>query len=316
MKKQSPDNPTWKQALDQVCSVVKGKPQQIKWMFAAFLSGGHVLLEDTPGMGKTTLARTMAATLGLDSRRIQFTSDLMPADVVGMGLPVMHEGQTKMVFHPGPMFANILLADEINRASPRTQSALLEAMAEGAATVDGVRHGLPNPFWVIATQNPVDLSGTFPLPDSQMDRFSLRISLGYPGQDEEIQMLLSGGVGDLRHLEPLLTLDQVLLARKEVLLVQVSEVIAKYIQKLGEETRQSPEVSSGLSPRALLSLLSTSKALAWLDGRNYVIPQDVQEVFVASAAHRLVMPGSPWQQRQELAHSLLSQVSIEMPGKK
>lgn len=313
MKNQSSESTIWQQAIAQVCGVVRDKQQQIRWMFAAFLSGGHVLLEDTPGMGKTTLARTMAATLGLDSRRIQFTSDLMPADVVGMGLPIMHEGHTKMVFHPGPMFANILLADEINRASPRTQSALLEAMAEGAATVDGVRHTLPNPFWVIATQNPVDLSGTFPLPDSQMDRFALRISLGYPGPDEEIRMLLSGGAVDLRHLEPVLTLDQVLLARKQVLSVQVSETIAEYIQALGQATRQSPEVSSGLSPRALLSLLATSKALAWLDGRDYVVPQDIQEVFVASSAHRLVMPGAAWSQRQDLAYSLLSEASLQMP---
>jgi MoxR-like ATPase len=296
---------TWRAAMDQVASIVRGKSQQIQWMFAAFLSGGHVLLEDTPGMGKTTLARAMAMTLGLDARRIQFTSDLMPADVVGLGLPSTHDGQTRLVFHPGPMFANILLADEINRASPRTQSALLEAMAEGAATVDGVRHGLPNPFWVIATQNPVDLSGTFPLPDSQMDRFALRLSLGYPQASEEVALLLSGGTQDMRHLEPVLTPEGVLAARQAVEEIRISEAVAVYVQKLGQATREHPEIAAGLSPRALLSLLATARGLAWLAGREYVVPQDIQSIFLVAAAHRLVVPGADWDRRAELA-ALLS----------
>lgn len=303
---------SWRSAIEQVSSVVRDKNQQIRWMFAAFLSGGHVLLEDTPGMGKTTLARTMAATLGLDSRRIQFTSDLMPADVLGLGLPVMVDGRTKMVFQPGPMFANILLADEINRASPRTQSALLEAMAEGAATVDGIRHSLPNPFWVIATQNPVDMTGTFPLPDSQMDRFALCLSLGYPNADDEIKMLLAGGARDFHQLEPVLAHEQVLAARALVCDVKVSLPIAQYVQQLGHASRISSEITSGLSPRALLSLLATAKALAWLDGRDFVVPQDIQEIFVVGAAHRLVMPGMDWDSRCQLALSILRQTPVEI----
>lgn len=299
----------WRTAIEQVSSVVRGKSRQIEWMFAAFLSGGHILLEDTPGMGKTTLAKMMAATLGLGSRRIQFTSDLMPADVVGLGLPVSHEGQTRLVFHPGPMFTNIVLADEINRASPRTQSALLESMAEGSATVDGVRHALPNPFWVIATQNPVDLSGTFPLPDSQMDRFALRLSLGYPLPEEEVGLLLSGGAPhDLRHVEPVLTPDGVHKARAQVADVRVSHAVASYVQRLGQASRNHPEVSSGLSPRALLSILATARALAWMAGREYVVPEDIQSIFVVAAAHRLVAPGSDWARRADLAQDLLSQV--------
>lgn len=299
----------WRPAIEQVSSVMRGKSRQIELMFAAFLSGGHILLEDTPGMGKTTLAKMMAATLGLGSRRIQFTSDLMPADVVGLGLPVSHEGQTSLVFHPGPMFTNIVLADEINRASPRTQSALLESMAEGSATVDGVRHALPNPFWVIATQNPVDLSGTFPLPDSQMDRFALRLSLGYPLPEEEVGLLLSGGAPhDLRHVEPVLTPDGVHKARAQVADVRVSHAVASYVQRLGQASRNHPEVSSGLSPRALLSILATARALAWMAGREYVVPEDIQSIFVVAAAHRLVAPGSGWTRRADLAQDLLSQV--------
>jgi len=300
----------WHTAMQRVSSVIRGKDKQIKWLFAAFLSGGHVLLEDTPGMGKTTLAKMMAATLGLDSRRIQFTSDLMPADVVGLGLPVSQEGQTRLVFHPGPLFTNILLADEINRASPRTQSALLEAMAEGSATVDGIRHYMPNPFWVVATQNPVDMSGTFPLPDSQMDRFALRLSLGYPPPEDEVDLLMSGGVPqDLRSVERLLTVEAVQDARAMVASVRLSRSVAVYVQALGEVTRSHPEVAAGLSPRALLSLIFTAKGVAWLDGRMFVTPEDVQSIFEVGVAHRLMAPGMNWDQRAKLAKQILSQVA-------
>jgi len=252
----------------------------------------------------------MAATLGLDSRRIQFTSDLMPADVVGLGLPVSQEGQTRLVFHPGPLFTNILLADEINRASPRTQSALLEAMAEGSATVDGIRHYMPNPFWVVATQNPVDMSGTFPLPDSQMDRFALRLSLGYPPPEDEVDLLMSGGVPqDLRSVERLLTVEAVQDARAMVASVRLSRSVAVYVQALGEVTRSHPEVAAGLSPRALLSLIFTAKGVAWLDGRMFVTPEDVQSIFEVGVAHRLMAPGMNWDQRAKLAKQILSQVA-------
>ena len=274
-------------AQAQVNGLVLGKPQEVRLAFVALLSDGHLLIEDLPGLGKTTLAHALAATLGLGFQRVQFTSDLLPADIIGVSV---YDAQARRFeFHPGPVFANIVLADEINRAPPRTQSALLEAMAEHQVTVDGSTHVLPEPFFVIATQNPVDLAGTYPLPDSQLDRFLLRLALGYPNADAE-RALLTGV--DRRALiaqtMPVLSSDEVLALRRSVSDVHASDALVTYVQALMHRSRQHPGVRVGLSPRAGLALLRAARAYALLLGRNHVVPEDVQALFAAVAAHRLV----------------------------
>ncbi|KAF1702574.1 MULTISPECIES: AAA family ATPase [Pseudoxanthomonas] len=275
------------QAQRQVNALVLGKPQEVRLAFVALLAGGHVLIEDLPGLGKTTLAHALAATVGLGFQRIQFTSDLLPADVLGVS--VYEAGSRQFQFHPGPVFTQVLLADEINRAPPRTQSALLEAMAEQQVTVDGTTHPLPDPFFVIATQNPVDLSGTFPLPDSQLDRFLLRFSLGYPNAESE-RALLTGA--DRRELiaqaVPVLGDGEVQALRRAAEQVHASEALVGYVQALLARSRQLPGVRVGLSPRAGLALLRAARAYALLLGRAHVLPEDVQALFIAVAGHRLV----------------------------
>ena len=274
-------------AQDQVNGLVLGKSHEVRLAFVALLSGGHLLIEDLPGLGKTTLAHAMASSLGLGFQRVQFTSDLLPADVLGVS--VYEAASRQFQFHPGPVFTNVLLADEINRAPPRTQSALLEAMAEQQVTLDGVTHALPDPFFVIATQNPVDLSGTFPLPDSQLDRFLLRLALGYPNPESERELLRGT---DRRHLiaqtRAALTEAQVRTLREAVGQVHASEALITYVQALLARSRQHTGVRVGLSPRAGLALLRAAKAHALLLGRNHVVPEDVQTLFVAVAGHRLV----------------------------
>ena len=279
-----------RQALDraqqQINALVLGKPQEVRLALVALLAGGHALIEDLPGLGKTTLAHALAATVGLDFQRIQFTSDLLPADVLGVS--VYEAGSRQFQFHPGPVFTQVLLADEINRAPPRTQSALLEAMAEQQVTLDGSTHRLPDPFFVIATQNPVDLSGTFPLPDSQLDRFLLRFSLGYPNAESE-RALLTGT--DRRELiaqaMPVLADGDVQALRRAAEQVHASEALVGYVQALLARSRQQPGVRVGLSPRAGLALLRAARAYALLLGRNHVLPEDVQALFIAVAGHRL-----------------------------
>lgn len=273
-------------AQAQVNALLLGKQQQIRLAFVALLAGGHLLIEDLPGLGKTTLAYAMACSLGLKFQRVQFTSDLLPADVLGVSIYDTHLRQFQ--FHPGPVFTHVLLADEINRAPPRTQSALLEAMAEQQVTLDGLTHALPGPFCVIATQNPVDLSGTFPLPDSQLDRFLLRLTLGYPSAESE-RALLSGT--DRRQLiaqtEPCLDEAAVLRLRAAVEQVHASEPLIHYLQALLARSRQQAGVRVGLSPRAGLALLRAAKAHALLLGRGHVLPEDIQTLFEAVAGHRL-----------------------------
>ncbi len=276
-----------KRAQQQVNSLLLGKSHEVRLAFVALLSGGHLLIEDLPGLGKTTLAHALAATLGLGFQRVQFTSDLLPADVLGVSV---YDAQSRQFqFHPGPVFTNVLLADEINRAPPRTQSALLEAMAEHQVTLDGVTHSLPDPFFVIATQNPVDLSGTYPLPDSQLDRFLLRLNLGYPNPESE-RALLAGA--DRRELiaqaMPLLSDEDVLALRQAVDEVHASDALIDYVQALLTRSRQHPGVRVGLSPRAGIALLRGARAYALLLGRRHVLPEDVQALFSAVAAHRLV----------------------------
>ena len=296
-------------AQAQVNSLVLGKPQEVRLAFVALLAGGHVLIEDLPGLGKTTLAHALAATLGLGFQRVQFTSDLLPADVVGVS--VYDAGKRGFEFHPGPVFSNILLADEINRAPPRTQSALLEAMAEQQVTIDGVTRSLPAPFFVIATQNPVDLSGTYPLPDSQLDRFLLRLSMGYPSPEAE-RMLLVGE--DRRALiaqaRPMLGEAEVLELQRSVGAVHASDALIGYVQALLTRSRQHPGVRIGLSPRAGLALLRAARAHALLLGRGHVLPEDVQALFVPLAAHRLVGDGDAGDAVQ-LAKSVLLAVPVD-----
>jgi MoxR-like ATPase len=276
-----------KQALAQVNTLVLGKPQEVRLAFVALLSEGHLLIEDLPGLGKTTLAHALAATLGLGFQRVQFTSDLLPSDIVGVS--VFDAQARRFEFHPGPVFAHVLLADEINRAPPRTQSALLEAMAEHQVTVDGGTHALPDPFFVIATQNPVDLAGTYPLPDSQLDRFLLRLTLGYPGEDAERALL--AGVDRralIAQMQPVLAAADVLALRHAVQGIHASAALIDYVQALMTRSRQHPGVRVGLSPRAGIALLRAARAHALLLGRAHALPEDVQALFGPVTAHRLV----------------------------
>ena len=274
-------------ALAQVNGVLLGKPRQVKLAFACLLAGGHLLLEDVPGVGKTTLAHALAVTFDLDFQRIQFTSDLLPSDIIGVSVYERETGEFR--FHPGPIFTSLLLADEINRATPKSQSALLEAMAEGQVTVDGVTRTLPKPFFVVATQNPLDLAGTFPLPDSQLDRFMLRLSLDYPDPAAERALLVGEDRRDMMgHLSPRLDTASIASLHAAVSTITASASLLDYLQALLGATRRHPEVRVGLSPRAGLALLAASRGWALLSGRDYVIPEDVQAVFVPAAAHRLV----------------------------
>jgi MoxR-like ATPase len=296
-------------AVDQINSLVLGKQREVRLTFTTLLAGGHLLIEDLPGLGKTTLARSMAATLALEFQRMQFTSDLLPSDIIGVSIfdPTAREFR----FHPGPVFAQLLLADEINRAPPRTQSALLEAMAEHQVTVDGVCHVLPQPFFVIATQNPADLAGTFPLPDSQLDRFLLRVQLGYPDAGAEREMLAGDDRRDMiAKVMPQLTAGDVLALRASAARVFNSEALVAYVQALLAESRKHKGVRVGLSPRAGLGLLQGARAHALIAGRTHALPEDVQALFVEVAAHRLV-PEAEADSRDALAASILKSVAVD-----
>ncbi len=296
-------------ARAQVNALILGKSAQVDLAFVALLAGGHVLIEDLPGLGKTTLAQALAATLGLDFQRVQFTSDLMPADV--LGISIYDAPSREFRFHPGPVFTRVLLADEINRAPPRTQSALLEAMAEHQVTLDGVTHVLPQPFFVIATQNPVDLSGTFPLPDSQLDRFLLRFSLGYPDASSERELLTGSDRREqIAVTRPQLDAEKVLALRAAVEQVHASEALVGYVLALLERSRRDPRVEVGLSPRAGLALLRAARAHALLAGQSHVLPDDVQALFVPVAGHRLV-PAAEGGSGAELAESILAGVAVD-----
>ena len=296
-------------AQTQVNRFVLGKAHEVRLAFAALLSDGHLLIEDLPGLGKTTLAHALAATLGLGFQRVQFTSDLLPSDIVGVS--IFDAQARRFEFHPGPVFANVLLADEINRAPPRTQSALLEAMAERQVTVDGTTHRLPDPFFVIATQNPADLSGTYPLPDSQLDRFLLRLTLGYPDEDAERELLSGRDRRDLiAQAVPVLGADDVLRLRGAVGAIHASEALVGYVQALLTRSRHAAGVRVGLSPRAGIALLRAARAYAMLLGRRHAVPEDVQALFAAVAAHRLV-PESEAGDVATLAKSILYGVPVD-----
>lgn len=271
--------------LAQLEQVLLGKPRQIRLALACILARGHLLIEDLPGMGKTSLSHAIAQSLGLSYQRVQFTSDMLPADILGVSIFDKHQGQ--FIFHPGPIFKQMVLADEINRASPKTQSALLEAMAEQQISVDGITHKLPHPFFVIATQNPTDQSGTFPLPESQLDRFMMRLSIGYPSHEAELAMLKTRHTPQiLDQLPQCLTPMTLMQLQEQCDKVSVSDALLNYILALVSFSRTHTE-SLGLSPRATKALLQAAKAWAFLAGRHYLVPEDVQAVFGCVAEHRL-----------------------------
>ncbi|MBG4984234.1 AAA family ATPase [Pseudomonas aeruginosa] len=277
---------TLEACLKAVDEILLGKDRQVRLALACLLARGHLLIEDLPGMGKTTLSHALARVLGLSFQRIQFTSDLLPGDILGTSVLDKDSGQ--FVFHPGPIFAELVLADEINRATPKSQSALLEAMEEGQVTIEGATRPLPEPFFVIATQNPASQGGTFSLPESQLDRFLMRLSLGYPGRAAERSLLLGEARRDLLpRLEPLLDHAALAAFQAEVPKVRASDALVDYVLRLVEATRTQPAFALGLSPRGSLALLAAARAWALLAGRDYVIPEDVQAVLPAVAGHRL-----------------------------
>ena len=276
------------QILNHVRTVVVGKDATLLWVLAAILARGHILLEDIPGVGKTTMALAFSKVLDLDYGRVQFTPDVLPSDVTGYSVPDAATG--KMAYQPGAVLTNLFLADELNRATSRTQSALLEAMEEGQVTVDGVSHKLPQPFVVIATQNPTGAAGTQLLPDSQMDRFTVRLSLGYPSARDEIAMVMNRqGRNPLEELNPLLSRENLVAMQDAVAATYMGEAVVKYLVDLIGATRKHEDILRGASPRATLSVMSMAKAVARLRGRDYVIPGDVREVFTHTVAHRLLL---------------------------
>lgn len=266
--------------------VILGKDLQIRQALACILARGHLLIEDLPGMGKTTLAHTLAQVLGLQFNRVQFTSDLLPADILGVS--VYDRNTASFKFHPGPVFTNVLLADEVNRATPKTQSALLEVMEEGQVTLEGDTRKLPAPFFVIATQNPTHQIGTFPLPESQLDRFLMRIQLGYPDANSERDLLKNnGGRNAVATLEPCINAGELIDLQQAVDRIHVSDALLDYLQALLSYTRNSTRYAAGLSPRAGLALKQCAQAWALMDGRDFALPEDLQAVLPGVAGHRL-----------------------------
>jgi MoxR-like ATPase len=273
---------------EALATVIRGKREAIRTTLIGIFGGGHVLLEDVPGVGKTTLAKAVARLLDLEFARIQFTPDLLPSDVLGS--PILHPKEGTLVFQQGPVFTNVLLADEINRASPRTQSALLEAMNEEQVSVDGKARPLPAPFFVLATQNPVDFGGTFPLPEAQLDRFAVRVSLGYPDEENEVAMMLDRRTGDpLTSLQPLLDRSEVLTIVADARQVAVGERMARYLRRLVARTRELEELALGASPRGALALLRACQARALFEGRDHVTAEDARALVVPVLSHRVLL---------------------------
>ena len=295
--------------LDQLNTVLVGKSAQVQDCVACLLAGGHLLIEDVPGVGKTTLAHALARTFGLQFSRVQFTADLMPSDLSGVA--VFERSKEAFVFHPGPVFAQVLLADEINRASPKTQSALLEAMEEKQVTVEGETRALPSPFFVIATQNPHDQLGTYALPESQMDRFLMRISLGYPDRQAERQLLAGSDRRDMvTQLQPLLAADELQQLQLAVQQVHVADTLLDYVQDLIAATRSGRWFLQGLSPRAGIALVRAAQAQALISGRDYVAPDDVQAILPQTAAHRLIPVGDAGRGAVEQVRAMLEAVPL------
>ncbi len=295
--------------IDQVGGIILGKETQIRLTLACLLARGHLLIEDLPGVGKTTLAHALANSLGLRFQRIQFTSDLLPADIIGVSIFDRQAGSFK--FHAGPIFASMILADEVNRATPKAQSALLEAMEEHQVTTEGETRELPEPFFVIATQNPSYQVGTFPLPESQLDRFLMCLRLGYPDARAERSLLEGRDRRDMMaELKRCVTAEELSTLQQSVRAVFASPALYDYLQAIISHTRQSPELVTGLSPRAGLNLLHAARAWALLDGRSHVLPEDLQAVLPSVVGHRLQAPGQQGRDSAEIARRLLAEVAI------
>lgn len=293
-----------------ISTIILGKHRQIQLALSCLLAGGHLLIEDLPGVGKTTLSLTLAKVFGLHFQRIQFTSDLLPADVLGVSI---YDNKTQSFnFHQGPVFTQVLLADEINRSTPKTQSALLEAMEENQVTQDGVTRRLPQPFFVVATQNPMEQVGTFPLPESQLDRFLMRITIGYPDQQAEMELLKGSNRHDMiEQLAAVITPDQLITLQKSVEQVHMSQAVLDYVLSLIRSSRLSPWFISGLSPRAGLALQKCARAWALLHGRDHVLPEDIQQVLPSVAAHRLqIHPEHQDKSIDDLIIMLIKQVPV------
>ena len=294
--------------IEAAGQIILGKETQVRLALACLIARGHLLIEDLPGVGKTTLAHVLGRALGLHFQRIQFTSDMLPADIIGVSVYERDTGAFK--FHPGPIFAQVILADEVNRATPKTQSALLEAMEEHQVTVEGETRKLPEPFFVIATQNPSEHVGTFPLPESQLDRFLMRIELGYPDRDAERALLSGTDRRDLlATLDPCMTPAELMELQAGVQRIHVAPALLDYVQAIVEFTRRSPEYVTGLSPRAALALVHSARAWALLERRDKVIPEDVQAVLAGVAAHRL-RPAHDTARRVDVGAQLLAAVPI------
>jgi len=317
-------NPVSETVLDRldrlhasIVRVIRGKTEIVDALIAALLARGHVLLEDVPGVGKTTLAQALARSLDLDFHRIQFTSDTLPSDIIGIS--VYRQEREEFEFLPGPLFSNVVLADEINRAAPRTQSALLEAMSEHTVTVEKTRHKLSEPFFVVATQNPVESTGTYPLPESQLDRFLMRLSMGYPGRDEELELLRSGGAEpELERLKPVVDAREVVEMQDLVAEVHMSEILLEYLFEVVEATRAHEALALGVSTRGSLAWQRSAQALALVRGRAFVLPDDLQDTAESVLAHRLLhadpLVGDGWERsRSERAVIRAVLESIPVP---
>ncbi len=297
---------TLQQAIE---TVIKGKPEAVRLAIVTLIAGGHLLVEDVPGVGKTTLAHALARALDCGFQRIQFTSDLLPSDVIGLSVYNQHTGIFE--WKPGPVFAHVLLADEINRTTPKTQSALLEAMAERHVTVEGITHPLPAPFIVLATQNPIEHHGTYPLPESQLDRFMLRLRIGYPASDDEKQILRDREYSDpLDELVPIMTGEEVVELQRSVSEVSVDDALIEYLMRIVAATRDSEMLDLGVSPRGTLSLFRAAQALALTEERSYCIPDDIKRLVLAVFAHRVLVSSrfSSSLRRSEEAEAVLTEI--------